>query len=978
MNRTLFMPATRTPQPLTGMLAGRGGAFLALAEARPAPPSPADLKVRLYRRWCETLALCGVIIVAVPVHAQDLQRPPAFKARVELVTADVTIVDRDGRPVTDLGQEDFTVRVDGAPRAIASVQFVDLSRPGGLAAEPAPLYATNEGASAGRLIAFVIDEGSIRAGGGRSALRSAARMLDALTPADRVALFTIPGPSPRLAFTPDFDRIRAAFGRLNGRAPAIEGNRFTLNLSDALSIANGDRQALQEVMSRECAGVANCETELTSEAQTMADQVRERTAASLNGLSAIFEDLATVEGPKAVVFVSEGLILDRGFGDLSDLASAAATARVTLYALRLGSDTFDVGRSGPIGTRDAQVLSAGLETLVGLARGASFTVNASGAGVFERVARELTGYYLIAFEPGADDRDGKAHQIRIELRRPGLTVRSRREFRAGEASAAPPSMEDALVKALRSPMPATELPLRLSTYAFAGETADKVRIAISAEIGRDRVSADEAGIAFTLVDASGRNVDSGLHRQTLMPVRAGEPGPLLYLGAISVAPGDYTLKIAAVDGEGRVGTVEGPLHARLTGTDRLRLADLVVADRDTRTATFQLPAVPRISRGELVAFLELYGDGDQDLDAAQVTIELAATADGPALVTAPAPFTNQREPGRRAAAATLAVALVPPGRYVARARVSVDGRPAGTATRVFDLAPGPRSTSTAAAPAGAAPGAPATPGGAIARIDVAAMAEPFRREALLGADTVRLFVDELVSNLKQPLPPGLAPAVEEARSGRMADAASKASEPRLHPVVSFLRGLAMFERGEFDPAANFFRATLQSAPGSYAAMVYLAACYAGGGRDDEAAGAWKTSLVGFDDTPLVYLLLTDAALRISDGPTALNTIKEAGALWPEDDRFIRRAALVLLASRRPADAYAAFDQYLARHPDDEAVLLQAIQSLYQLALAGGSAESAEQDLARVKRYAAEYERLKGPQAALVRTWIEYLEKRTRN
>ena len=934
-------------------------------------------KVRRCRRWHRALALCAAF-AAVPVHAQDTQRQPTFKARVELVTADVTVVDKDGRPVTDLGQADFTVRVDGAPRAIASAQFVDLSTPAAPGAEPAPLYATNEGASAGRLIAFVIDEGNIRAGGGRSALRSAARMLDALTPADRVALFTIPGPSPRIAFTQDFDRLRAALGRMNGRAPAIEGNRFTLSLSDAVSIANGDRLTLQEVMSRECTGVANCETELTSEAQTIADQVRERAAASLNGLAAIFEDLATIEGSKSVMFLSEGLMLDRGFGDLSDLASAAATARVTLYALRLGSDTFDAGRTGPVGTRDAQFLAEGLETLTGLARGASFTVTASGAGVFERVSRELAGYYLIGFEPVANDRDRKAHQIRIEVQRPGLTVRSRREFRAAEASAAPPPMEDTLVRALRSPMAMTELPLRLSTYTFAGETEDKVRIAVSAEIGRDRVSADEVGIAFTLADASGRAVDSGLHRQTLVPARAGEPGPLLYLGAITVAPGDYTIKIAAVDGEGRVGTVEGPLHARLAGTERLRLADLVVADRDTTSGTFQLPAVPRISRSELVAFLEVYGAGDQDLDAAQVTIELAATEDGPALVTAPAPFTNQRAPGRRTAASTLGVALVPPGRYVARARVTVAGRPAGTAARTFDLAPGSRSTVATATPAAAAPGTPATPGGAIARIDVAAMAEPFQREVLLGADMVRLFVDELVSNLRQPLPPGLAPAVEEARSGRVAAAASKASEPRLHPVVSFLRGLAVFERGEFDPAANFFRSTLQSAPGSYAAMVYLAACYAGGGRDDEAAGAWKTSLVGFDDTSLVYLLLTDAALRISDGATALDTIKEAGALWPEDDRFIRRAALVLLASRRPADAYAAFDQYLSRRPGDEAVLLQAIQGLYQLALAGGVAESAEQDLTRVKRYAAEYERLNGPQTALVRTWIGYMEKRTRN
>jgi VWFA-related protein len=911
--------------------------------------------------------------MAPPVRAQDAQRQPTFKARVELVTADVTVVDGDGRPATDLGLEDFTVRVDGAPRAIVSVQFVNLSTPAAPTAGPAPLYATNEGAGAGRLIALVVDEGNIRAGGGRSALRSAARLLDTLTPADRVALFTIPGPSPRIAFTADLDRVRSALGRMNGRAPALEGNRFTLSVAEAVNIARGDRMALQEAMSRECAGAVNCENDVVADAQAIADQVSERGAASLNGLAAVFEDLAAVEGPKAVIFVSEGLIVDRGFGDLANLASAAATARVTLYALRLGSDTFDTGRTGPVGSRDAQLLSEGLETLVGLARGASFTVTASGAGIFERVAREISGYYLIGFEPGPADRDGKTHQIRIEVRRSGLTVRSRREFRA-EAGGEPPSIEDALVRALRSPMAMTDLPLRLSTYAFAAETPDRVRIAVSAEIGRDRAAAEEGGLAFTLADSSGRIVESGLQRQTLMPVRAGKPGPLVYLGSIVTAPGDYTLKIAVVDGEGRVGTVEGPLRARLAGRDRLRLADLVIGDRDTSTATFQLPAVPRVSGGQLVAFLEMYGDADRDLDAARVTIELAAAEDGPALVSAPAPLTAQRAPGRRVAAATLAVALVPPGRYVARARVEVDGRAIAATARPFDLG----ATRAVTAAPDSIEGMPGAPAAAAPRIDVATMAEPFRRDPLLAEDAVRLFVDELVSNLAQPLPPGLAPAVEDARAGRVSAAASKAAEPRLHPVVSFLRGLAMFERGDIDAAANFFRSTLQSAPGSYAAMVYLAACYAAGGRDDEAAGAWKTSLVGFDDTPLVYVLLTDAALRIADGPTALEAVKEAGAQWPEDERFIRRAALVLLASRRPADAYAAFDQYLARRPEDEATLLQAIQGLYQLALAGAAAESPGQDLARVKRYAAEYERVKGSQVALVRAWVEYMEKRTRN
>jgi VWFA-related protein len=923
-------------------------------------------------RWHRASALCAVL-AAVSVHAQDPQRPPTFRARVELLTSDVTVVDQDGRPVVDLGPQDFTVRVDGEPRVIASAQFVNLSTPAAPTG-PTPLHATNEGAGIARLVALVVDEGNIRVGGGRSALRSLARLLDALAPADRVALFTIPGPSPRLPFTADFDRLRAALGRVNGRASALEGGHFTLSPGEALAIADGDRLALQEAMARECAGAVNCENDMAADAQMIADQVRERTGATLDGLVAVFEELAAVDGPKAVIFISEGLVVDRAFGNLSDLASAAAAARVTLYALRLGSDTFDAGRTGPIGVRDLQFLSGGLETLAGLARGASFTVTGSGAGVFERVARELTGYYLIGFEPGAADRDGRAHQIRIEARRPGLIVRSRREFRTG-VDTAPASIEDAVVRALKAPMPLTHLPLQLSAYAFAGETPARVRMAVSAEIGRDRVAAEEVAVGFTLVDPSGRLVDSGLQRLTLMPARAGERGPLVYSGAILAAPGDYTFKFAAADAEGRVGSVETALRAQLTGGPRLRLADLVIGERDPSSGTFQLPAVPRVSQRQAVAFLEVYGDSDLDLDAAQVTIELATTEEGPALVSAPAAFTTQRSPGRRIAATTLDVALVPPGRYLARARVVAGDLPMLAAVRPFDLDVSGPATAGAAEPGGTPGPAAAGAGAAAPKLDVAAMAEPFRRDVLLAPDTVRAFVDELVANLAPNLPATLASAVAEARAGRLAAAAATATEPRLHPVTSFLRGLSAFERGDLDPAAGFFRSTLQSAPGSYAAMVYLAACYAGGGRDDEAAGAWKTSLVGFDDTPLVYLLLADAALRIADLATALDTVKEAGALWPDDERFIRRAALVLLASRRPADAYAAFDQYFALRPDDERAWLQAIQGLYQLALAGGIVESLEQDLARARRYAAEYERLKGPQVAMVRVWIDYMERR---
>lgn len=921
--------------------------------------------------WSRTLALwCG--LVSVPLLAQDIQRPPTFRAGVELIVADVTVVDGDGRPVKDLSPADFTVRVGGDPRTVVSAQFVDSAQIETATREPAPLYSTNEGAGGGRLIALAVDEGNIRAGGARSALRSAARLLDSLTPADRVALFSLPGPGQRVSFTNDFVRVRAALERLPGRASPILGNRFNLSLAEAIEIADGDRQALQAAMARECAGSPNCADDVTVDAQSMADEAHTRGAESVRGLAAVFEDLASIDGPKTLVLVSEGLLLDRGFEPLSDLAAAAAAARVSLYALRLGTDTFDSARPGTTMLRDGQVMAQGLETLVGLTRGALFTVTSAGTGIFDRLARELGGYYLVAFEPGPNDRDGKPHQIRIDVRRAGLTVRSRREFKAPDR-AAPVSPEQIIARAIQAPMLMTELPLRVSAYVFE-EGLGKVRLAISAEVGRDRLAADEVAVGFALFDRGGRIVESGMHRRTIGPPRAGEPGPLVYVGTITAPPGDYTLRLAVVDGQGQVGSIDRPVRARVTPADPLRLGDLIVAERGP--GALVPPAIPRVGPDAVTAFLEIYGNSESDLEAAQISIELAESAEAPALVSSPAPFTSQRQPGRRIALAAVSAALVPPGRYIARARVTVNGRDVGSVMRAFELVGAPATMpATATEPSVPAVGTSARSASAI---DVSTMVDPFRRESLLEAETVRAFVDELVANLTEPLPARLETAVEDARQGRVASAASKAEEPRLHPVVTFLRGLGAFEHGQFDTAANLFRSTLHASPGSWAAMAYLAGCYAGGGRDDEAAGAWKTSLAGFEETPLVYTLLSDAAMRIGDTRTAREALKEARALWPADDRFLRREAWLLLATGRPVEAYGIVDDYLTRHPDDEPVLLRAVQALYQLAVAGSQVESAAQDLARAKRYAAAYERVNGAQLALVKTWVGYLEKRTLN
>jgi hypothetical protein len=67
-----------------------------------------------------TVALAAVLTCAL--SAQQV-----FKFGVDVTQVDVTVVDRDGNPVSDIKAADFTVTVDGKPRTIVSAQFIQMA-----------------------------------------------------------------------------------------------------------------------------------------------------------------------------------------------------------------------------------------------------------------------------------------------------------------------------------------------------------------------------------------------------------------------------------------------------------------------------------------------------------------------------------------------------------------------------------------------------------------------------------------------------------------------------------------------------------------------------------------------------------------------------------------------------------------------------------------------------------------------------------
>jgi len=160
----------------------------------------------------------------------------------------------------------------------------------------------------------------------------------------------------------------------------------------------------------------------------------------------------------------------------------------------------------------------------------------------------------------------------------------------------------------------------------------------------------------------------------------------------------------------------------------------------------------------------------------------------------------------------------------------------------------------------------------------------------------------------------------------------------------------------------------------FSAACYLGACYAAGGKDRDAAGAWQTSLITESNAPFVYTLLGDALLRLKDMDQAIDVLTEARTLWPTDDEVTMRLGTALVMANKPVEALRVLEPYLTAHPSDHERLFLALRALYEARSAGRAIGTAETDRTLFVRYADAYAAAKGPQQALVSQWRKYVEK----
>jgi hypothetical protein len=287
---------------------------------------------------------------------------------------------------------------------------------------------------------------------------------------------------------------------------------------------------------------------------------------------------------------------------------------------------------------------------------------------FNRILRELSGYYLVAFEATSADRDGRTHRIDVSVDVPDASVRARPAFR-GTATPSKVAIDEQLVRLLRSPRLVTEIPLRVAAYAFRDQKPGMVRVLLSAEaaINQPRL----VTIGFVLIDDAGVIAASGTG--TTEDGRLSVP--------VQVPEGRYTLRAAVIDAGGRKGSVDRLVLASLIEAGAVRFSDLVIAESGASTDNLRA-AVAHVGADRVTALFDIYGLPDWKPDAESVRVEITREGERTPAATVAARITLAG-PSNWRVSAELPVRDLAPGTYIATAHLTLPGIPRQRLDRAF-------------------------------------------------------------------------------------------------------------------------------------------------------------------------------------------------------------------------------------------------------------------------------------------------------
>ncbi|HVR43164.1 MAG TPA: VWA domain-containing protein [Thermoanaerobaculia bacterium] len=531
-----------------------------------------------------TRRLSILLVLAVPVTGQDPIAPLVERIEVRVVNVDVTVTDREGRPVPALGPEDFEIFEDGVRQEITGFYEIrDAAVTVGMTGEvePEPVQQRFR-----RRMVLLFDNNSVSKAHRNGAIEYVNDFIDNEFSEDyEWSVIATGGPNVRTlqSFTNDKDAIRSALLKVRSM-PTFEHQRAIRR--DIL--ADPARAKLQEFDS----GYDFGETaRFVGREQTMRNMMA--SAATARAIIQTCRAFSAAPGKKVMLLITGGIDLNTTFGAFEQdrdrkllemrreieqvfdhVVREANASDFNVYVVQAGglqsqASQHDVSNKGAgLGgtmsnpffgdgytkTTDVKDLDSVSLTLA-LGTGGRYLPGNRVSESLVRVDDSTSNFYSLGYRPAGPE-DGRYHRIEVRAKRPGLRVRHREGYAAF-------SEHLRLERSLRSPLTFAKekgsLPVTIELGDAPGRSGKTRTLPVIAAIPANLITFLPANehylgrihVYVAVYDDEGENI--AYHYQAKdLDVPAAQIGqvaqiPFRYQADIPLARGSYTIVITMRD-----------------------------------------------------------------------------------------------------------------------------------------------------------------------------------------------------------------------------------------------------------------------------------------------------------------------------------------------------------------------------------------------------------------------------------------------
>jgi VWFA-related protein len=510
------------------------------------------------------------------------ERPPTFTEEVEVrvMDLDVAVTDKEGRPITDLGRQDFTVRLGGKTVPIDYFARIDagtIHSPDLATASPDQVlaaYRSGSEAYVPRHFLMYVDLGHLALDGRKRGLEALRDLVTRLGPNDMGRVLMFDRRSKELTeWTNSKEALFAALTQVE---------KAGVGMSRLLT----ERQTLRDI------DFTRSRSSREFMARQYAEQERAEVGQMLKDVGSELATLAPLAGKKAFLFVSGGFEFQPGWAmatyalgqssllaldtrnmsqELDEVVRRANASEITFYtvdARGLSAEGVSASNDDPLMSRPGVSFLAKQDSQEGmmlLARetGGLALLNSNDLRPgLSRIYQDASMYYSIGVTlsklPPASYQD-----VRVDVNRPGLVVRTRRGYAPRtEADRA----RDRVQASLKTNLTYSGIPMKLQT-APATKQGKRYAVPISVTMPPDALTFVDAGdvrratadVSIGVMDDAGRMSDVANQEATFTSGDA--KAPIVYSATLQTRKGNQRIVVSVRDrASGRMGTAKADVH----------------------------------------------------------------------------------------------------------------------------------------------------------------------------------------------------------------------------------------------------------------------------------------------------------------------------------------------------------------------------------------------------------------------------------